>query len=211
MNFLLSYHTDKAGGIHQCGGYVDNKNTLSFSVNNVDSTWQYPTIHLKHQTHHSWNMKIKDEKSNHQYALCKFNLTKKNHNTPSSSLPVWESEWSTPLLCAVKSLSCKLKWLKVFLKLCKDRNANFIEKNCSMDTSHEQISVTNHWRCEVERKKIFTAVKMENVNEQKQLGMLFREAICHSGCRKQNKAGGNWGWDVDVVHVVVKCNYYYYL
>ena len=72
MNFLLSYHTDKAGGIHQCGGYVDNKNTLSFSVNNVDSTWQYPTIHLKHQTHHSWNMKIKDEKSKHQQALCKY-------------------------------------------------------------------------------------------------------------------------------------------
>ena len=95
---------------------------------------QHPTNHLKHQTHHSWNMKIKDEKSKHQQALCKYNLTKTNQNTPSSSLPVWESEWSTPLLCAVKSLSCKLKSLKVFLKLYKDRNANFIEKNCSMDT-----------------------------------------------------------------------------
>ena len=173
---------------------------------------QHPTniSNTKHTIPEIWKSKMKSQNTSRP---CANLISQKNKSKHTFQLPpcVRVGMVDTPPLCSEEpELQIKIikSILKVFLKLCKDRNANFIEKNCSR--THAQISVTNHWRCEVERKKIFTAVKMENVNEQKQLGMLFREAICHSGCRKQNKGGGNWGWDVDVVHVVVKCNYYYY-
>ena len=115
---------------------LTQKNTLSFSVNNVDnvdSKWQYPTSNQPSQTPNTPFLKYENQRWKVKTPA---GLTKTNENTPSSSLPLWESEWSTPLLCAVKSLSCKLKLLKVLL--CKDRNANFIEKNCSMDTCTDQ-------------------------------------------------------------------------
>ena len=74
MNFLLSYHTDKAGGIHQCGGYVDNKNPS-------DNTGTTP---------------LHEASSNGHFDICRLIIENTDKKNPSNS------KGETPLDMAVK-------------------------------------------------------------------------------------------------------------